>query len=62
MKTFLGLVVSYAQEINKHSERSRGCVKMAPPLQTVVKWRALVDSVIMAPPGGYFFVITQIAP
>ena len=45
-----------------HSDRSRGCVKVAPPWQTVVKWRALADSVIMAPPGVYFFLITQIAP
>ena len=35
---------------------------MAPPRQTVVKWRALADSVIMAPPGRYFFLITQSLP
>ena len=56
MKTFLGLVVMLSgnKQYKKHSERSRGCVKMAPSWQIVVKWRHLVESVIMASAGGYF--------
>ena len=27
--------------------------------KVLVKWRALVDSVIMVPPGGYFFLNTN---